>query len=197
MTEQQKPTAESLLFRGGPPGFKFSSPGVYIDGTLVDVDTQHATKFNPDPNAPKEYKHFSSGDPIYEIVLTLQTDLRDPSNPNDQGRRRVFVSSMDMQEKLGKALKDSGDQKLTAGARVRVAFLREEGSNRKKIYEVSYTRAADAILHKEVEAVAQPEPVAVTQTVADDPFAGMDPALKAALDSNPELRDAYLAKLGK
>lgn len=75
-----------LLSSGGPPSFKFDAIGDTVRGTIVNVEKTQQTDFKTG-----ELKTFSNGDPMWQFVLTLQTDLRDPANPDDDGLRRVFA----------------------------------------------------------------------------------------------------------
>ena len=75
---------------GGNTGFSFgpqgSQPGASITGTVVDMKEVQKTNFDT-----RQPEFWDNGDPKMQIRLTLQTQLRDPSNPNDNGVRDVYL----------------------------------------------------------------------------------------------------------
>ncbi len=118
-----------LLGRSGPPAAKFGGHGDFVEGSLVGKDTQHKSKYNPNPNAEKELLYFKSGDPILELILTLQTDKVDPSIEGDKGLRRVFVP-FQMQQALQKAVADAGIKRtLPLGSRIKITYTHDVPSS--------------------------------------------------------------------
>lgn len=77
-----------LLSSGGPPTFKFEAIGDTISGVILKVERTQQTDFQTG-----ELKFFSNGDPMWQYVFHLQTDLRDPAIPDDDGVRRVFAKN--------------------------------------------------------------------------------------------------------
>lgn len=171
MTSNEQDTFDSLLLgRNGPPAFKFSTFGDFVEGTLTGKDTQQKAKFNPkEPGDRSELLFFKSGDPITELILTLQTDLRDATKDNDKGLRRVFVSSLVMQQALQKAVADAGIKKsLPFGTKIKITYTHETPvagtSNSRKEYSVVVTPVADQLINAPVE----------TRTAVQPPVAGND-----------------------
>jgi len=123
-------------------------------GTLVGKDTQHASEFNRDPNAERKLKYFKSGDPILELVLTLQTELSDPEIEGDKGLRRVFVPYA-MQQALQKAVADAGIKRtLPLGSRIKITFTHTspgQGAIDRKEYSVEVTPPADKLAAPKAE----------------------------------------------
>lgn len=143
---------DGLLFgRSGPPAAKFPKPGDFVEGTLVSKDTQQAAEFNAkDPTDRSKLKTYDSGDPKLELILILQTDVRDPNLEDDKGVRRVFVS-YSMQQSLQQAVLDAGIRKsLPLGSRIRIEFSHEVpnkmgSGNPRKEYKISVTPPADLV----------------------------------------------------
>lgn len=68
-------------------------PGTTCAGTITEIsDQKQATKYNRDPRAPKELDFWKSGDPVMEVWITVQTNERDPMDPEDTGSRTVVVT---------------------------------------------------------------------------------------------------------
>lgn len=124
---------ERNLRTGGYPGFKFrhnaeeigarrAQPlvGHGIRGTVVEVSGEvQATDY-----ATKKPKFDKNGEPIMQVIVTLQTNLRNwesvtaiPTDENDQpkhpslddGKRCIFIKNQ-MARAVAKALKEAGGQ---------------------------------------------------------------------------------------
>jgi hypothetical protein len=151
------PSADDLLLGGGAPSVSFKNIGDVIEGPVVAKDAVHKQKFG---TGEKDYK---DGNPVWQVVLTLQTNLRDPERYDDDGKRRIFFSPQ-MKQELGKALKAHGAKALPLGAIVRIRFERtvpsQGGGQPKKEYSVSVTLPADTAIAQEVQ---QQAPVGVLQ----------------------------------
>lgn len=172
----QKPSADDLLFGGGgPKGFSFKQIGQSITGILVEKDSMAKT----DP-VTKEVKTYKDGNPIHQVVLTLQTNFRNwegvpedkrPDTPDD-GLRRVFCSPQ-MKTEVAKAVKAAspgGKSGLPEGSEITVTFVREVPNsmgtgNPKKEYTVSVRLPADVALlggaqpQQQVQQPVQQQPV--------------------------------------
>lgn len=71
----------------------FPQPGATVAGMITEIsDQKHATKYNRDRNAPKELDYWKSGDPKMEVWVTVQTQERDPQDPEDNGLRTIVVT---------------------------------------------------------------------------------------------------------
>jgi len=203
MTEQQQRTADDLLFGGsGPAAWKFDAPGAYHEGIVVQKDTQPAREYNPNPQAPVVYKKYPGTDTVIEeIVLTLQTEERDPAKPGDTGLRRWFINSLDQKQKLAAAIKATGGKSIDLGGKVGVRFTHEEGANRKKIYDVTWAPAADVALSKPAPAPAvQSAPAAqaaapVTQAAQPVDVTNLKTLAQAMFDQGVPIQESVKAQL--
>lgn len=150
-----------LLMSGGVPSAKFDMIGTVVKGTVVHSEVTQQTDFQSG-----QKKTWPSGDPMYQVVVTLQTDQRDPSVEDDDGQRRVFVKGQ-MQAAVREALRKA-NAKLEVGGTFAVQYVSDEpasqrGMNPKKVYRAEYvapspTAAANDLLANAgmVEAGAQP-----------------------------------------
>lgn len=82
-------------FKKRSPGkfAQFPQPGATVAGTIKEIsDQKQATKWNPDPKAKRELDFWPSGDPVMEVWVTVQTQDRDPQDPEDTGLRTIVVT---------------------------------------------------------------------------------------------------------
>lgn len=70
-------------FSFGPVG---AQPGAHVSGTVLDMTEVQATNY--ETKAPE---HWPNGDPKMQYRVTLQTDLRDPLDPTDDGKRDLYL----------------------------------------------------------------------------------------------------------
>jgi hypothetical protein len=125
-----------------PAVFNKRSPlNTYLGGKITKIEgldgKLFATKFRADTTAPIEVKRWPSpgkdaegkeipGEPIPQIIITVQTNLRDPDNPADSGERCFYLEKKSLTRKNGngrepafdtdygsfiKALEDAGTPK--------------------------------------------------------------------------------------
>ncbi|AYN57833.1 hypothetical protein HOU49_gp44 [Arthrobacter phage Eileen] len=79
--------------RGNSKFATFAQPGATVAGTITEIsDQKQATKWNPDPKAKREHDFWPSGDPVMEVWVTVQTNERDPQDPEDTGLRTIVVT---------------------------------------------------------------------------------------------------------
>lgn len=120
--------ANELLMSGGIAsiGWKDNPVGYTVIGTIVDQPkAEQMKKFDSD-----ELDFWPSGDPKMQIVVTIQTDLRDPSDANDDGKRRLHIPPR-MQAPVREAVKQAKAPGLAIGGRIavrRIGGTGEKGS---------------------------------------------------------------------
>lgn len=116
--------ANELLMSGGIKGIKWSDHNVghTVVGTIVDQPKAvQMTKYQSD-----ELDFWPSGDPKMQIVVTIQTDLRDPSNALDDGRRRLYIEPR-MMTPVREAVQRAGAPGLAIGGRIAVRWVSGSG----------------------------------------------------------------------
>jgi hypothetical protein len=109
--------ANELLMSGGIAsiGWKDNPVGYTVIGTITDQPkAEQMKKFDSD-----ELAFWPSGDPMMQIVVTIQTDLRDASDANDDGRRRLHISPR-MMKPVREAVQRANAKGLEIGGRVAV-----------------------------------------------------------------------------
>lgn len=83
---------------GGSGGTSFSwgkpamdnLPGAYVQGTVLDMKEVQKSEYVEGGGAGKP-EFWDNGDPKMQYRVTLQTELRDPTNPADTGQRDVYL----------------------------------------------------------------------------------------------------------
>lgn len=137
-------STEDFLFGGGGGSAKFENVGDTISGTITATEVKQQTDLVD--NKPKTW---DNGDPVMQLVVTLQTAQRDPENPDDAGLRNVYVKgskkpgSKSLHDAVATAVKASGSKGLEVGGTLSVTYTGEEpsstrGFNPRKLYSATY-----------------------------------------------------------
>ena len=181
---------DSALHGGSKSFFnQYSEPGDTVTGTIAKVDVKQVTNFQT-----KEPEFFPSGDPKKQVILTLQTSLREDAD--DDGKRSVYIPLWGGKKAaLGEAMRAAGMKEastaLALGNTFTARFVGEErrhgktGSYTEKIYEYAIQAASTAALNEAVDAapVAPAAPTPAPQPAAQAPQQVDVPALiRAGLD---------------
>lgn len=171
------------FFGESSPSAKFDAIGTTVGGVITRIGD------------PMQQTDFSSGKPLtwdggtpkMMLPVTVQTDLRDPSNPLDDGKRTLYVKG-EMKKAIGAALRAAG-AKMALGGTLTVTFSGEEPTAGfpKKLYTATYAPPAAGFFEEPAQPVAaahvgQP-PAATPQPAAPAVPAGVDPAQWAAFQA--------------
>ncbi|WP_309049271.1 hypothetical protein [Streptomyces sp.] len=160
-----------LMGGGGAPTAKFPTPGTVVGGRITEppkVEQQRDIQSG-------EQKFWGNGDPMMQLVVTVQTDQRDPAIEDDDGRRRIFVKGQ-MKNAVSDAVRQAGARGLEVGGTLHVRYTHDgEQKNRgfspPKQYAAKYVPAAQAELAAPAGAAAAAAPSAPTAAPAGDPWA--------------------------
>ncbi len=129
---------DDFLFGPKIPSANFSQAGNSVTGIISDLKVNQQTDLKTG-----ELKTWPSGDPMMQLVVTLDTDQRDPDLDDDDGRRRVFVKGKRLTEATRNAVKAAGVKKLDLRGTLTVTYVRDgvpenKGINAPKEYAVTY-----------------------------------------------------------
>ncbi|QYC55142.1 hypothetical protein SEA_BOILGATE_62 [Mycobacterium phage Boilgate] len=108
------------FFNSGVPSAKFKNQGDTVGGRIVEEPRLEQQR-DYDTGAPLTY---DDGNPRMQLVITLQTDLRDPAVPNDDGQRRLYVKGA-MKAAIGQALRVAGVKKPEVGGDLHVTYTHD------------------------------------------------------------------------
>lgn len=131
-----------LLLGSGIPAAKFSDIGAMVKGSVVRSESSQQTDF-----ATGKPLTYDDGNPKMQVVITLQTDDRDPSVSDDNGLRKLYVRvGSQMHKALAAALR-AANSKLEIGGTLAVKYERDEpsqtkGFNPAKQYVAQYAPSA-------------------------------------------------------
>lgn len=169
-----QPNDSADFFGGGAKYFGFPVPGTTITGTIID---DPVTRQQTDPESG-DLKTWKDGSPMLVLVVQLATNLRDPSEPDDDGSRSVWVSVQGMRQAIGKAVRQAGRKQLDVGGTLTVTYVGDgEKTNPKlnapKLFSAHYVAPSDsaAFLNGDVAppVYAQAPPPAWQQPVTPAP----------------------------
>lgn len=130
-----------LLLGAGLPSCKFPTFGTTVKGTVLHSEVAQQTDINGNKLT------WDNGEPRTQVVITLQTDERDPAVADDDGRRKLYCKPQ-MQRAIGAALR-AVDAKLEPGGTLAVryesdALPKQKGHNGEKQFSAQYRPPAHA-----------------------------------------------------
>lgn len=151
---------------GGAPSASFPVIGTVWRGTILKSEVRQQSE--PDGTL----KTWPDGNPMMQIVITIQTEERDAAIDDDDGKRRLFVKGQ-MQEAVRDAVIASGAKGLELGGTIAVAYIadgvpKQRGFSAPKQYRAEYappspTAATNALLGGAPTTPAPaPQPAAVS-----------------------------------
>ncbi|MFD9905605.1 hypothetical protein [Streptomyces sp. NPDC059063] len=176
-----------LMGGGGAPTAKFPTPGTTVGGRITTPPTVEQQR----DIQSGEKKFWGNGDPMMQLVVTVDTGQRDPSIEDDEGKRRIFVKGQ-MKNAVADAVRASGAPGLEVGGRLTVTYShdgeqKQRGFSAPKQYTAQYIPAAQAALNATAPAPAAPAPPGVNTVTGEitTPPPGLTPQQYAAAQQNP------------
>lgn len=166
-------SAHDILMGGGGKSVSFATIGTYVTGEIM-VEPESRQQVDLSTDQPKFFK---DGNPQMQVVITLSTDAHDPTDPDDDGVRRLFVKG-GMMKAIREAVRAAGRKRLEVGGRLTVTYAGDgvaskPGFNPPKIYSAVYVPPAGsqaapitvpAATASQVYNTPIAKPAAVTQT---------------------------------
>lgn len=182
MSIETLPSADDFLMGGGVPSAKFPQIGAKVTGSIArEPEVQQQTDF--DSGKPM---FWDDGKPKLQAKVVLQTNERDPADPEDDGQRAVYIKGQ-MQKAIATAVRAAGAKRLEVGGTLTVTYAadgeRKGKLNPPKVYTASYESPNALAI------VAEPA------TSDDSPPPGIDPTAWANL--GPEQRKNLRAAMGQ
>ncbi|NJQ14192.1 hypothetical protein HCN52_04380 [Streptomyces bohaiensis] len=177
---QPQPSADDFLMGGsGSPSAKFPAPGTTIGGVITEKPTVEQQR---DIESGKP-KHWSDGNPMMQLVVTVQTDQRDPSIDEDSGKRRIYVKGQ-MRQAVADAVRAAGARGLEVGGELHVTYSHDGkaktyGFTPPKQYTARYVPAATTALHTPDPGMAPPVAQAPPAPTPQQQYAQPNPAVQA------------------
>ena len=179
----------SFLAPSGIPAAKFPAIGTTVTGKIVaPAEVQQQSEIGSGKPL-----FFDDGKPRMQLVITIQTDQRDPEISDDDGKRRVFVTGTKASEGGGMlgAFKRAGITDVQVGGTLTVTYTHDGARTSPaysppKQYEVTYAppNAAAGFLGGEAKA-------ATNGSTTEQLPPGMTPEVWATL--TPEVQAALRA----
>lgn len=174
---------DGFLLGGGGASAKFDNVGDTITGTILSAEVRDQTDIGTG-----KVLTWDNGDVRKQLVVTLQTSLRDDAD--DDGHRNVYVKgskkagSRSLHDAVASAVRAAGAGSLEVGGTLTVTFTGTEASatrgfNDRKLYSASYVAPDKAAQSAEFLAPA-PAPVAPVAAPAPQAAPLPDPAALAA-----------------
>lgn len=166
----------SFFSGGGPASAKFKNIGDTVGGVITEEPKQQQQR----DLQTNELQTWPDGNPKMQLVVTVQTDLRDPEIEDDDGKRRIYVKGQ-MQKAIRDAVQSVGAGGLDVGGELHVTYI-ADGEKKgnltpPKQYRAQYVKPSAAFVAQQQSAAAVPGP---TGSPLPD---GVTPEALAALSS--------------
>lgn len=146
-----------LFFGDSSKSAKFEAVGDTVGGPIVSIgEPRQQTDFKT-----KEPLTWKDGSPRMQLPVTVQTTLREASNPEDDGKRTLYVKG-EMKKAIGDALR-TAHAKMAVGGVLTVTFSGEranDGGYPTKLYTATYQPPAAGDTFFEEPAQAAPQATA-------------------------------------
>lgn len=181
--------ADDFLLGGGGATAKFDAVGDTITGIITATDVTAQTDIGTG-----KILTWDDGSTRMQLVVTLQTDLRD--DEDDDGLRKLYVKgskkagSQSLHDAVATAVRSVGARSLEIGGKLTVSYIGDEpaktrGFNDRKLYSGSYqapdkAAAAAGFLGTEPAASPAAAPAPVQPAAAPPAPAPAAPAVPAA-----------------
>ncbi len=143
-TDHTFPDANAFLMGGGAKSAKFAAIGDKVDGEIIRTEVTQQTDLDGTP------KFWKDGNPMQQLVVTIQTTDRD--DDEDDGVRRIFCkgSARTAKTSVGAvraAVQAAGAKSLEVGGRLQMAYTGDgtppkAGFNAPKEYAAKYVPPA-------------------------------------------------------
>ena len=144
--------ANDYLFSGGSKSFPFANVNDIVRGTIESAEVKQQTSIEG------ELLTWADGSPRKQLVITLQTSLKD--NDDDDGLRTIYAkggkydvadgSGTSMRDAIVEAVKAAGAKQINVGDELAVCYsgngrVKQRGQSAPKLYEASYKVAQRAV----------------------------------------------------
>lgn len=186
MTQTHADANALLMGGGGAPTWKFDGEGVRSTGTITaPPQAKQEREYDPTNPGGGNPKFFPSGDPIMGITVEVQTDQRDPSRHDDDGKRTFYIEGKRLKDAVRDAVRAAGASGLEVGGKLDVTLTRYDtpGDRRSgRNWSIVYTPAGNAaLMGEQAPAAAAPAPAPAEQTQTLPGGQQVTPELLAAL----------------
>ncbi|OZE88058.1 hypothetical protein CH304_00365 [Rhodococcus sp. 15-649-1-2] len=163
--------ATNFLLGNGIASAKFEAIGTTVGGVITE-EPEMRQQTNFDTDLPD---FWPDGKPKMQLVVTVQTDLRDPQDPEDDGQRRFYVRA-NLQKAVAAAVRKAKATALEVGGTLQVTYSADGPKsnpkfNAPKIYTAVYTPPAANFL---ADTPTEDTPAASTPATTTAPAAGDD-----------------------
>lgn len=139
-----------LLMGGGVPWASFLKEGDSITGSIKSDPTSRQSR----SLETGDRMTWPNGDPVMEIVVMLQTELRDPEIDYDDGTRQLVINKPAMRTAIRDAVRKAGAAGIEPGGVLTVTYTSTEkpksrGVSGAKQFSATYVPPAQGLLMKD------------------------------------------------
>lgn len=158
-----------ILMGSGSPALKFDAVGAVHTGTVAGEPTaSQQTDFRT-----KVPETWPDGAPKMQVLVQLQTALRDPQKPEDDGTRTLYIKGKELTNAVRQAVRQSGANGIHTGGTLTVQYVADgpaqPGMSPPKLYAAQYQPPAVSFAGVTPPTAQQPVQQVVPQHTAPAP----------------------------
>lgn len=166
---------------GGSPGFSFDHPGDMVQGLVVGTPQVKPQMVFDNTGKPTDVPDkWRDGSDKMKVVITLQTDLRDPQLEDDDGTRSIYAvmsnSKGSLFRTIREAIQAAGRRDIEEGAMLQVWYIGPDPTSTtivpRKLYGAQYRPPASPLAGPPQQQPPQQAPQAYQPPAQVDPYAG-------------------------
>lgn len=167
--------ADDFLMGGGVTSAKFEVPGTTVGGPILrQPEVQQQRDYSTG-----EAKFWDDGKPMQQLAVQVQTDQRDPEQPDDDGVRAFYIKG-NMLKAVREAVRKAGAKGLETGGHLAITYTgdgeaKKRGFNPPKLYSATYTPPAAASANSVLNSEPTGQPAAAPQAAGQPDFSAMTP----------------------
>lgn len=129
---------------GSTPSASLDNPGDSVRGVITNLDQRQMKDFDT-----KELETWPNGEPKMQLIVTVQTDERDPAIEDDDGQRNIYAPKDNRESSKFQAIADAVKatrSAISVGATLALVYTEDapkaKGAARgRKLYQAAYKPA--------------------------------------------------------
>ncbi|MGW6255464.1 hypothetical protein [Streptomyces sp. NPDC055085] len=115
-------SAADDFMSGGVKSCSFKGqPGISWSGEILEMRKEQARDYDTG-----DLKTWQDGNPVMQFVFKIQTDVRDPALPDDDGVRGLYIATPAQKKAVQDAVRAAAAQRPEVGGRITLTYTHDD-----------------------------------------------------------------------